>query len=41
MNDLAGYLAGGSRGPQAGAELDSLPARDHCGGSDPDGEGRL
>ena len=36
MDDWAGYLAGPSRGPQAGAAFDGLPARDHCGGSDPE-----
>ena len=39
MDDWAGYLAGPSRGPQAGAALDGLPARDHCGESDPSEEG--
>ena len=36
LMDEAGYLAGPSREPQAGAALDGLPARDHCGGSDPE-----
>ena len=35
IDDRAGYLAGPSLKPQAGAALDGLPARDHCGESDP------
>ena len=39
MDDWAVYLAGPSREPQARAALDGLPARDHCGGSDPETRG--
>ena len=39
MQQWADYLAGGSQGPQAGAALDGLPARDHCGESDPQKRG--
>ena len=38
MDDWTGYQAGPSREPQAGAALYGLPARDHCGGSDPQNE---
>ena len=34
MDDWAGYLAGPSREPHAGAALDGLPAGDHFGESD-------
>ena len=41
MDDGAGYLASPSREPQTGAALDGLPARDHCGGSDPKNGGEM